>query len=158
MQVPKASAGVVNYLPCCCHTGPSLNLRISASPAARAEEARSTPPREGGMRVHTDAEADMVSAEASTAICVQRFDDSRNSAIHTTYRISLRSSSLREPRYPLLRVVFVNRSAMPARIIFRQTVWLGVWKRLPTPLAGGARPTRETAAQAAQRASLRGTV
>ena len=28
------------------------------------------------------------------------------SAIHTTYRISLRSSSLREPRYPLLRVVF----------------------------------------------------
>ncbi len=40
------------------------------------------------------------------AICVQRFDDSRNSAIHTTYRSSLRSSSLREPRYPLLRVVF----------------------------------------------------
>ena len=48
----------------------------------------------------------MLSAEASSAICVQRFDDSRNSAIHTTYRISLRSSSLREPRYPLLRVVF----------------------------------------------------
>ena len=36
------------------------------------------------------------------------FDDSRNSAIHTTYRISLRSSSLREPRYPLLRVVLVS--------------------------------------------------
>ena len=49
----------------------------------------------------------MVLAEAATAICVQRFDDSRNSAIHTTYRISLRSSSLREPRYPLLRVVLV---------------------------------------------------
>ncbi len=47
----------------------------------------------------------MLSAEASSAICVQRFDGSRNSAIHTTYRISLRSSSLREPRYPLLRVV-----------------------------------------------------
>ena len=44
-------------------------------------------------------------AEAVGAICVQRFDDSRNSAIHTTYRISLRSSSLQEPRYPLLRVV-----------------------------------------------------
>ena len=55
---------------------------------------------------NTDAEADMVSPESSTAICVQRFDGSRNSAIHTTYRISLRSSSLREPRYPLLRVVF----------------------------------------------------
>src|SRR5690554_8035464 len=32
------------------------------------------------------------------AMCVQRFDDSLNSAIHTTYRISLRSSSMREPR------------------------------------------------------------
>ena len=41
-----------------------------------------------------------------SAICVQKFDDSLNSAIRTTYRISLRSSSLREPRYPLLRVVF----------------------------------------------------
>jgi hypothetical protein len=50
----------------------------------------------------------MLLAEASSAICVQRFDDSRNSAIHTTYRISLRSSSLREPRYPLLRVVLVG--------------------------------------------------
>lgn len=52
-----------------------------------------------------DAEADMPSAEASGAGCVQNFDGSRNSAIHTTYRISLRSSSIREPRYPLLRVV-----------------------------------------------------
>ena len=50
----------------------------------------------------------MLLAEASSAICVQRFDGSRNSAIHTTYRISLRSSSLREPRYPLLRVVLVG--------------------------------------------------
>ena len=40
-----------------------------------------------------------------SAICVQRFDDSLSSAIRITYRISLRSSSLREPRYPLLRVV-----------------------------------------------------
>ena len=40
-----------------------------------------------------------------SAICVQRFDDSLSSAIRITYRISLRSSSLREPRYPSLRVV-----------------------------------------------------
>jgi hypothetical protein len=38
------------------------------------------------------------------AICVQRFDDSLNSAIHITYRISLRSSSMPEPRDPLLKV------------------------------------------------------
>src|SRR5271168_620934 len=41
-----------------------------------------------------------------SARCVQRFDDSLNSAIHITYRISLRSSSMREPRDPLLKVVF----------------------------------------------------
>ena len=46
-------------------------------------------------------------AKPKSARCVQRFDDSLSPAIHITYRISLRSSSLREPRYPMLRVVFV---------------------------------------------------
>jgi hypothetical protein len=68
-------------------------------------------PRDEGT---ADAEADMLSAEASSAMCVQRFDGSRNSAIHTTYRISLRSSSVREPRYPLSKVV-VARGARRAR-------------------------------------------
>jgi hypothetical protein len=40
-----------------------------------------------------------------SAICVQRFDDSLNSAIHTTYRNWLRSSSMHEPRDPPLKVV-----------------------------------------------------
>ena len=57
----------------------------------------------------------MPSGQASGATCVQKLDDSRNSAIHTTYRISLRSSSLREPRYPLLRVVcYSSKFASPA--------------------------------------------
>ena len=43
----------------------------------------------------------------TSAMCVQRFNDSRNSAIHITYRISLRSSSLQEPRDPLPKVVFL---------------------------------------------------
>ena len=42
-----------------------------------------------------------------SARCVQSFDDSLDSASRKTYRISLRSSSLREPRYPLLRVVLL---------------------------------------------------
>ena len=41
----------------------------------------------------------------SGATCVQRLHGSRDSAIHTPYRISLRSSSMREPRYPLPRVI-----------------------------------------------------
>ena len=47
----------------------------------------------------------MPSAEASGAICVQGLDDSRSSAIRITYRISLRSSSIQEPRYPSSGVV-----------------------------------------------------
>ncbi|KAL4598820.1 hypothetical protein ACB092_11G084100 [Castanea dentata] len=52
---------------------------------------------------------------ASGATCVQKLDDSRDSAIHTKYRISLRSSSMREPRYPLPRVVLDNSREVPAR-------------------------------------------
>ena len=44
-------------------------------------------------------------------MCVQNFDDSRGLAIRITYRISLRSSSLWEPRHPLLKVVLVVRAA-----------------------------------------------
>ena len=42
---------------------------------------------------------------ARSAICVQRLDDSLNSAIHTRYRSLLRSSSMHEPRGPPLEVV-----------------------------------------------------
>jgi hypothetical protein len=38
-------------------------------------------------------------------MCVQNLDDSRGLAIRITYRISLRSSSLWEPRHPSLKVV-----------------------------------------------------
>ena len=41
-----------------------------------------------------------------SASCVQNFDDSLDSAIRMTYRISLRSSSLWEPRHPPVRVVW----------------------------------------------------
>jgi hypothetical protein len=42
-----------------------------------------------------------------SAICVQNLNNSRGLAIHITYRISLRSSSLWEPRHPPLKVVNV---------------------------------------------------
>lgn len=40
----------------------------------------------------------------SDAICVQKSDDSRNSAIRIAYRTSLRSSSVWEPRHPSLKI------------------------------------------------------
>ena len=55
-----------------------------------------------------------------SAFCVRRFDDSLNSAIRTTYRISLRSSSLPEPRYPLLRVVRIRLKAVYKETTFRE--------------------------------------
>ena len=54
-----------------------------------------------GMNRHSNRHT---SANGS-ARCVQNFDDSLSSAIRMTYRISLRSSSLWEPRHPLLKVL-----------------------------------------------------
>ena len=66
----------------------------------------SGPPGGGALRgVEVPLEETCSTAELGSAICVQNFDDSLNSAIRITYRISLRSSSLREPRYPSAGVV-----------------------------------------------------
>ena len=74
--------------------------------------APSRPPARGGGRGRRDARRPgrrALGLTASGATCVQRLDGSRDSAIHTKYRISLRSSSMREPRYPLPRVVLTFR-------------------------------------------------
>ena len=52
-----------------------------------------------------DTEENVLLGIPKSAVCVRKFDDSLSSAIRKTYRSSLRSSSMREPRYPLLRVV-----------------------------------------------------
>ena len=71
----------------------------------------------------TPLEGAFFQSETGRAICVQRFDDSLNSAIRTTYRISLRSSSLREPRYPSAGVVLfgvcVSRGRSPTPLPVR---------------------------------------
>ena len=58
------------------------------------------------FEVFTDTQTSMLFGIPKSAICVQRFDDSLNSAIHITYRVLLRSSSMREPRDPLLKVLY----------------------------------------------------
>jgi hypothetical protein len=58
--------------------------------------------------VDNDARTGMPFGIPKGAICVQRFDDSLNSAIRITYRISLRSSSMPEPRDPLLKVLTID--------------------------------------------------
>ena len=75
--------------------------RPESQAAATIRDARGARPR----GVVAPLEEVCFQPEAESAICVQRFDDSLNSAIRTTYRISLRSSSLLMPRYPSTRVV-----------------------------------------------------
>ena len=60
----------------------------------------------GGRRAKMNTIDSQTGILQRSAMCVQRFDDSRK-AIHITYRISLRSSSLREPRDPLSKVVSI---------------------------------------------------
>ena len=57
------------------------------------------------LRCVNDSQRSMLQGIPRSAICVQNFDDSLSFAIRITYRISLRSSSLREPRHPSLKVV-----------------------------------------------------
>src|SRR3954449_8183135 len=71
------------------------------------------------------------------AMCVQRFDDSLNSAIHITYRISLRSSSMPEPRDPLLKVLILFNHVTQNTVFKMQRVLFGS--------SGGPQPVRAVA-------------
>ncbi|KAG6494561.1 hypothetical protein ZIOFF_042319 [Zingiber officinale] len=73
--------------------------------AAGQFSARHLPARHGGGDDAMTPSRRALGHKASGTTCVQRLNGSRDSAIHTKYRISLRSSSMQEPRYPLPRVV-----------------------------------------------------
>ena len=53
--------------------------------------------------------------DPESAECVQKPIDSRNSAIHNAYRISLRPSSVPKPRHPSLKVLIVSSCHIGAR-------------------------------------------
>lgn len=63
------------------------------------------PNTQAALEGSNDARTGMPPGIPGGAMCVQRLDDSLNSAIHITYRSSLRSSSMPEPRDPLLKVL-----------------------------------------------------
>ena len=92
-----------------------------------------------------DARTGMPSGIPEGAICVQRFDDSRNSAIHITYRISLRSSSMPEPRDPLLKVLndcaFTLRQQRSCRVQLR--LWWARARELRFPGGLAAGPPKQ---------------
>ena len=102
----------------------------SAAPHSSAGAKRRTSARGGEWGEQTLQQA-CSQAYPGSAMCVQNFDDSLNSAIRITYRISLRSSSLREPRYPLLKVVKVFGFVFPSpstnerkeKKVFKSVFW-----------------------------------
>src|ERR1700712_284586 len=75
-----------------------------------------------------DARTGMPPGIPRGAMCVQRFDDSLNSAIHITYRISLRSSSMPEPRDPLLKVL-IDLSIYSDCTVTKEFL-VGLWRAL----------------------------
>ena len=87
------------------HPGSTRALPLSLGSADVSTDVR--PNSKPGLRVDNDARTGMPFGIPKGAMCVQRFDDSRNSAIRITYRISLRSSSMPEPRDPLLKVLVI---------------------------------------------------
>ena len=106
---------------------------------AHAGRATASVARGGGKRTlrarfvnqHSDRHAPGI---AKSAICVQRFDDSLNSAIHTTYRSWLRSSSMHEPKDPPLKVMcrllLSHCNFSEAKLTFerRKTQEAGQWR------------------------------
>ena len=106
-------------------SGPTLLLERQRDRAIDSRTARNPTALEWVCKTHRGREGDatetnMLWGIPQSAICVQSSDDSLNSAIRTAYRISLRSSSLREPRYPSLGVlvgcvVLSNSAHQPLR-------------------------------------------
>ena len=97
---------------------PSLRVLLRVEPDGTATAFRGCPVRARPntklcLRGDNDARTGMPPGIPRGAMCVQRFDDSLNSAIRITYRISLRSSSMPEPRDPLLKVLII-------KLVFRQ--------------------------------------
>ena len=73
------------------------------SPAIKYDVARYS--HQSGNEHKNDSQTDMLPRILESAICVRKFDDSLSSAIRTTYRSLLRSSSKHEPRDPPLKVI-----------------------------------------------------
>ncbi|KAF2240171.1 hypothetical protein BU26DRAFT_353566, partial [Trematosphaeria pertusa] len=79
MSSPKARQ-------CCAGSGQRLPMTLGRVPAGTDAQ------HQAELEGVNDARTGMPHGIPRGAMCVQRFDDSLNSAIHTTYRISLRSS------------------------------------------------------------------
>ena len=93
---------------------------LQGTPSTDDASHRSSP-RRGVPHSLTECSDRRAPGETESAICVQRLDDSLNSAIHTRYRSLLRSSSMHEPRGPPLEVVqFQQEAPKPTETCYKK--------------------------------------
>ncbi|PTU16798.1 hypothetical protein P175DRAFT_0536564 [Aspergillus ochraceoroseus IBT 24754] len=97
------------------------------------------PTHKPGLMGSNDARTGMPPGIPGGAMCVQRLDDSLNSAIHITYRSSLRSSSMPEPRDPLLKVLTDWYQSHSDSISLRQGSCWGLPAGEPAEATGSSR-------------------
>ncbi len=83
---------------------------LSSSSFFRENDDSTSNPR--GLERCNDARIDMSLEMSRNAMCVQRFDDSLNSAIHIIYRISLRFSSMSKSKDSLLKVLSHSKACL----------------------------------------------
>ena len=101
------NGGLQEDNPACRHTSSNTLRLMSKLQQSQKGKATSRQPNRGadwGLQTLRQA---CCQENPGSAMCVQNLDDSRGLAIRITYRISLRSSSLWEPRHPLLKVVMI---------------------------------------------------
>ena len=123
---------------------PPLNLGDGGRGSRRCQPPCADPQRQArGLEGCNDARTGMPARVLAGAMCVQRFDGSLNSAIHITYRISLRSSSMPEPRDPLLKVLIYLK--IPLRIKLQGKIHLNFVCPLagPSPRRGWGGPPKQ---------------
>ena len=97
-------------------SGRSCYARCASACAALAHSDAQPQAPPGGQDTEETLKQACLQGYPEGARCVQSSVDSRNSAIHSAYRISLRPSSLPEPRHPSLKVVvWLEEYKTPAR-------------------------------------------
>ncbi|KAL0305324.1 UNVERIFIED_CONTAM: hypothetical protein Sangu_3037000 [Sesamum angustifolium] len=107
---PSTTARELRFQPPLVMTGIAAGLHLGLPPA-RAHGRPVSAPRTGrwGGDAMRDAQADVPWPNGFGRNLRSKTRWFTDSAIHTKYRISLRSSSMREPRYPLSRVLTFDR-------------------------------------------------
>jgi hypothetical protein len=112
----------------------SLSPSISSEPPV-SQKTRGKPLSSKHNSVWLDihiTQPDILLGIPRSARCVQKLDDSLNSAIHTNFHTLLCSSSMWEPRDPLLKVVLIINSHLKSMLLISQELLVNDCQLFPS--------------------------